>query len=324
MAESFDAAAWAKRVADGERPALARAITWLEDALYGEARGAAVLAELWPQVGRARRVGITGPPGVGKSTVVAGLIAGWRGAAQSVGIVAVDPTSPLTGGALLGDRVRMQTPADEQDDGVFIRSMASRGAGGGLALAAQDVADLLDAAGRDIVGFETVGVGQLEVDVAGAADTTVVVLSPESGDGMQAMKAGLMEIADVIAVNKADRDGAPRLAGELNQALDLVARAHEPDYWRPPVVEAIAVQAGGLDAMREAMAAHAAWLAEGDRLQAARTGRLAQRIRALTTRSITDAFWDAPGTAESLATRVEAVRRGDCTPAQAAAELFGA
>jgi LAO/AO transport system kinase len=324
VAEPFDASAWAQRVRDGDRPALARAITWLEDALYGEARGAAVLAALWPQVGRARRIGITGPPGVGKSTVVSGLIAAWRAESHTVGVVAVDPTSPLTGGALLGDRVRMQKPADPHDDGLFIRSMASRGTGGGLALAAQDVADLLDAAGRDIVAFETVGVGQLEVDVAGAADTTVVVLSPESGDGMQAMKAGLIEVADVIAVNKADREGAARLAGELNQALDLVARAHAPEYWRPPVVEAIAVQDGGLDALRAALAAHAAWLAESDRLATARAGRLAQRIRALTTRSITDAFWGAPGTDERLAAEVEAVRRGDRTPAQAAAELFGA
>jgi LAO/AO transport system kinase len=324
VAEPFDAAAWAQRVRDGERPALARAITWLEDALYGEARGAAVLAELWPEVGRARRIGITGPPGVGKSTVLPGLIEAWRAESRTVGVVAVDPSSPLTGGALLGDRVRMQKPADEDDAGVFIRSMASRGTGGGLALAAQDVADLLDAAERDVVVFETVGVGQLEVDVASAADTTVVVLSPESGDGMQAMKAGLIEVADVIAVNKADREGAARLASELNQALDLVARAHAPGYWRPPVVEATAVQAGGLDAMQAAMASHAAWLAEADRLAEARAGRLAQRIRALTTRSITDAFWGAPGTDERLAAEVAAVRRGDRTPAQAAAELFGA
>lgn len=326
MVTPFSPAAWADRIRAGDRPALARAITWLEDAPFGDLRGSAVLAQLWGDVGAARRIGITGPPGVGKSTVVAGLIESWRANGDSVGVIAVDPTSPVTGGALLGDRVRMQKPADAGDDGVFIRSMASRGAGGGLALAAQDVADLLDAAGRDVVVFETVGVGQLEVDVAGAADTTVVVLSPESGDGMQAMKAGLMEIADVLVVNKADREGAARLAGELALALDLVGRAHDAEYWRPPVVEATATAAGGLDALREAMAAHASWLTAGAaaRLAAARAGRLEQRIRALVTRAITDRCWGAAGMDAALAAQVAAVRRGDCTPAQAAAALVGA
>ena len=202
----------------GKRPALARAISIVEN---GRAAGPALLHALHPRIGRARRIGITGPPGAGKSTLTAALIGAFRARGETVGVVAVDPTSPFTGGALLGDRIRMGEAT--LDPGVFIRSMATRGSLGGLALTTKEVADLLDAFGFDHVLIETVGVGQSELDIAAAADTTIVVLVPESGDSVQAMKAGLMEIADVFVINKADRPGAERLAREVEMMLRLRA-----------------------------------------------------------------------------------------------------
>ncbi|HLU24845.1 MAG TPA: methylmalonyl Co-A mutase-associated GTPase MeaB [Longimicrobiales bacterium] len=200
----------------GERAALARLISMVENEREA---AAALLDALHPRLGRAHRIGITGPPGAGKSTMTAALVAGYRRAGEQVAVIAVDPTSPFTGGALLGDRIRMNELAT--DPGVFIRSMASRGALGGLALATKEVADVLDAFGFDRILIETVGVGQSELDIAAAADTTIVVLVPESGDAIQAMKAGLMEIADLYVVNKADRPGAQRLAKEIEVMLNL-------------------------------------------------------------------------------------------------------
>jgi GTPase len=199
------------------RPAaLARAISLVEN---GAAGFEALLAGLYPLVGRARRIGITGPPGAGKSTLIERLVSAYRRASLTVGVVAVDPSSPFTGGALLGDRIRMERSA--LDPGVFIRSMASRGSLGGMATTTAEVADVMDAFGFDRILIETVGVGQSELEVVSVADTTLVVLVPESGDGIQVMKAGLMEIADVYAVNKADRPGADGLRQELEVALGL-------------------------------------------------------------------------------------------------------
>jgi LAO/AO transport system kinase len=200
----------------GRRAALARAISVVEDE---RATATALLDALHPDLGGAHRLGMTGPPGAGKSTLTAALIERLRARGESVGVIAVDPTSPFTGGALLGDRIRMNDVA--QDDGVFIRSMATRGSLGGLALATKEVADVMDAFGFDRVIVETVGVGQSELDIAAAADTTVVVLVPESGDSVQAMKAGLMEIADLFVVNKADRPGAEKLTREVELMLHL-------------------------------------------------------------------------------------------------------
>ncbi len=200
----------------GDPVALARIISHIEN------RGPetdSILAALYPKTGKALAIGITGPPGAGKSTVVDKLCALYLARGQKVGIIAVDPSSPFTGGALLGDRIRMQDLAVNKD--VFIRSMATRGSTGGLALATTEVIRALDAFGKDIILVETVGVGQVELDVAEACDTTVVVLVPESGDSIQAMKAGLMEIADIFVVNKADRDGAQRVAAEMNMILDV-------------------------------------------------------------------------------------------------------
>ncbi|HEU5208725.1 MAG TPA: methylmalonyl Co-A mutase-associated GTPase MeaB [Longimicrobiales bacterium] len=204
------------RFEDGQRTALARAISIVENQRPGFRD---LLRALHPRIGKAHRIGITGPPGAGKSTLTAALVRHFRARGERVGVVAVDPTSPFTGGALLGDRIRMNEIG--MDDGVFIRSMATRGSLGGLALTTREIADVMDAFGFDRVIVETVGVGQSELDIARAADSTLVVLVPESGDGIQAMKAGLMEVADLFAINKSDRPGADRLAREVAMMLHL-------------------------------------------------------------------------------------------------------
>src|SRR5947208_3934210 len=201
---------------DGKKAALARAVSIVENRRAGADE---LLAALHPRLGNARRIGGTGPPGAGKGTLTAELAAAYRAAGLTVGIVAVDPTSPFTGGALLGDRIRMEAIA--LDSGIFIRSMATRGSLGGLATATRDVTDVLDAFGLDRVIIETVGVGQTELDVSRVADTTVVVLVPESGDSIQTLKAGLMEIADIFVVNKSDRPGSDRLRNELELMLGM-------------------------------------------------------------------------------------------------------
>jgi LAO/AO transport system kinase len=261
----------AEGILRGDKASLARAITWVENA---EPEGDAVLRRLYPRTGSAWRIGITGPPGCGKSTLVNSLCSHFRRAGAPVGIVAVDPTSPFTGGALLGDRVRMQAVA--LDPGVFIRSMASRGELGGLCATAQDVADLLDAFGKAYVLFETVGVGQSEVEVADAADATVVVLSPESGDGIQAMKAGVMEIADILVVNKADREGADRSVTEL----EMMLRLKDPveGAWRPPIVKTVATRDEGVPELVEALASHRRHLEERDRLKDRRRRGVRKRL----------------------------------------------
>ncbi len=221
---------------EGRRAALARAISLVEDERPGFE---ALLSALYPRARRAQRIGITGPPGAGKSTLTAGLIGAYRARGDTVGVIAVDPTSPFTGGALLGDRIRMNDIG--LDPGVFIRSMATRGSLGGLAVTTREVADVMDAFGFDHVLIETVGVGQSELEIAGTADTTVVVLVPESGDAVQALKAGLMEIADLFVVNKADRTGAAHLAGEIELMLKLrdptsrsrLGRGHHGPVARP-------------------------------------------------------------------------------------------
>ena len=224
----------------GDARGIARGISLVEN---DPDEGPALVRELFARSGRAFLVGITGAPGAGKSTLVDGLVSRWRAAGRTVGVLAVDPTSPFSGGAMLGDRVRMQAHA--QDAGVFIRSMATRGHLGGLARATTDAALVLDAAGRDIVAIETVGVGQDEVDIARAADVSVLVLVPGMGDDVQALKAGVMEIADVFVVNKADRDGADRAVAEVEAVLGL--HTYAEGEWRPAIVRTEATAGRGLD-----------------------------------------------------------------------------
>ncbi len=273
----------AAAVRDGQRRAIARAITRVENGLAG---ADALVDALYPHTGGAWRIGITGPPGAGKSTLTDRLIGSMREAGETVGVVAVDPSSPFTGGALLGDRVRLSERLG--DDGVFYRSLAARGAGGGLSEATEAACDVLDAAGFSRIIVETVGVGQGELDVAEAADTVVVVLVPESGDAIQAMKAGLMEIADVFCVNKADHPDANALVGALRSTLRL--RTARSD-WMPPVVKTVATQAEGLDALTEAMQQHRDWLESGDRWQAMRDARLRRRVRRLVEADWQQRFW---------------------------------
>lgn len=248
----------APRILEGDRRALARLISLIEDD-GSPAREA--LAALHPHTGRAHVIGVTGAPGTGKSTLVNELAKGFRRRGATVGIVAVDPTSPFTGGALLGDRVRMRDLAG--DPGIFIRSMATRGSLGGLARATGDVVRVLDAAGFAVVLVETVGVGQAEVDIARTAHTTIVVEAPGLGDDVQALKAGLMEIADILVVNKADRPGAAQTARALEIALELGRNNAGPGKdaaWRPPVLKTIALDGSGVAEVLEAIAAHRAYL----------------------------------------------------------------
>jgi len=230
----------------GDVRAIARGISLVEN--DGD-EGPALVRDLFPRSGRAFLVGMTGAPGAGKSTLVDGLVARWRKAGRSVGVIAVDPTSPFSGGAMLGDRVRMQAHA--QDAGVFIRSMATRGHLGGLARATADAAVVLDAAGKDIVAIETVGVGQDEVEIARTADVSIVVLVPGMGDDVQALKAGVMEIADIFVVNKADREGTDRTVADVESLLSL--HAYQDGEWRPPIVRTQATAGVGFDELIEAI-----------------------------------------------------------------------
>ncbi|MBE3552374.1 MAG: methylmalonyl Co-A mutase-associated GTPase MeaB [Kyrpidia tusciae] len=260
---------WVERIRSGDPRAIARAITWVEDEAP---EAAALLNALRPVAGGAYRIGLTGPPGVGKSSLTDRLIRVLRGSGHRVGVVAVDPTSPFTGGALLGDRVRMVDHA--LDPGVFIRSMGTRGRLGGLARSTKDVLDLLDAAGYDVVIAETVGVGQSELDVVHAVDTVILALSPAGGDQVQMLKAGIMEIADIFVVNKADLPGADRTVRLIRYMVDLAHRGG----WRPPVLAASASEGRGLEDLWEQILRHRTYLEESGEGRKRRLRRLEDAV----------------------------------------------
>ena len=273
------------------------------------------LRSIYPHTGRAYRIGITGPPGAGKSTLTTRLAAAYRREGRSVGIIAVDPTSPFTGGAVLGDRVRMSDV--ELDAGVFIRSMASRGNPGGLSKTAGDAADILDAAGMDIILFETVGVGQSELDIARAADVTVVVLVPESGDAVQAMKAGLMEIADVFVMNKSDRPGAEQAAQALTSTLTFRQSAlHVPE-----VIQTVAHEGKGIEAVSDAIRQFRAHMEADGGAVRRRRERMETRIADIVVGRVRRQLWTPERKAE-LSDAVDAVLRGELTPFDVAHRLI--
>lgn len=274
-----------KRYFSADRRALARLISIVENE---ENNVAQLLDKIYYRTGKAIRIGITGPPGAGKSTIVDCLTKIYRKNKKSVGIIAVDPTSPFTGGALLGDRIRMNDLAT--DDGVFIRSMATRGSLGGLAQRTQETADLLDGFGMDIIIFETVGVGQSELDIVVAADSTVVVLVPESGDSIQAMKAGLMEIADIFVVNKSDRDGAERVSLEIKQSLELNEIMLS---WKPPIIKTVANLGQGVDKVIEYLQDHANYLKKNKLLENKRKRRIENYIKQIVEERLINNFWQS-------------------------------
>ncbi|HKS16867.1 MAG TPA: methylmalonyl Co-A mutase-associated GTPase MeaB [Planctomycetota bacterium] len=284
-------------VKKGDPLAVSRAISAAENAAP---EGRALLDAIAPLVGRAIRFGFTGPPGVGKSTTIDSLVQVLRAGGERVGVIAVDPTSPFTGGALLGDRIRMGKSTE--DAGVFMRSMATRGSTGGLSRATQDAADILDASGAARILIETVGVGQSEVEIARAADLTVVILSPESGDGIQAMKSGILEIADLVLINKADRIGADKLEQDLRGAFDLRPSRREADI---PILHSVAFQGKGIPELLNAMDLILAERRNSGAFDRRRLANMVKRLRSLAEYMIERDLWKgAGGRLESMATDV--------------------
>jgi LAO/AO transport system kinase len=308
---SLDVPDLVARAEGGEARAVARLISLVEDASPALRE---VMALLAPRAGHARVVGLTGSPGVGKSTSTSALVSAYRRRGMRVGVLAVDPSSPFSGGALLGDRVRMQEHAT--DDGVFIRSMASRGHLGGLSWATPQALRVLSAAGCDVVLVETVGVGQAEVEIASLADTTLVLLAPGMGDGIQAAKAGILEVADVFVVNKADRDGADTVVRDLRYMLSLGDRRTD-EGWRVPILRTVASKGEGADEVVDAIEAHGAYLESSGRLEARRVKRATDEVEGIALTSLRVDLRSS-GHLEQLAAQVVA---GSLDPYAAADQL---
>ena len=328
----------------GDTTALARAISLVENQRDGFEQ---VLAGLYKKVGKdtTQRIGITGPPGAGKSTLTEQLVRAYRERGLKVAVIAVDPTSPFTGGALLGDRIRMESVS--LDPGVFIRSMATRGAQGGLATTTEEVTDVLEAFGFDRIIIETVGVGQTELDVAATAETTVLVLVPESGDGIQTLKAGVMEIAELYVINKSDRPGADKLKQEVEVMLGIrrgnafahvrphhrrlegetVGRKNVPTVqpsndWEAPVLMTVASKGEGISELVTALDRHHEYLSSSGTLVERRKKRLAARTRAVVNRAIRQWVWEETDAEALLSKRLDDVAAGTRSPYDVAAEVL--
>ena len=329
----------------GKPAALARAVSMVENQREAFQD---LLGGLHSRVGRARRIGITGPPGAGKSSLTTRLVAHYRAQGLRVGVIAVDPTSPFTGGALLGDRVRMEAVA--LDPGVFIRSLATRGSLGGISAATRAVADVLDAFGFDRIVMETVGVGQSELEIAGASDSTVVVLVPESGDSIQTLKAGLMEIADIFVVNKADRPGADRVRNDIELMLGLrggqtlrdvpahhgvelkpvnpgrvareAAARGDADRWTPPVLKSVAVTGDGTETLADALDRHFRYLEKSGELQRRRRARLREQIEDVAEYRLRRRLWNDAGVREFIDAMLPRIESGELSPFGIADELL--
>jgi LAO/AO transport system kinase len=318
--------------------ALARAISTVEN---GRAGFEQLLAAIHRDIGRAYRIGMTGPPGAGKSTMTERLVSAYRARGLTVAVVAVDPTSPFSGGALLGDRIRMESVS--LDSGVFIRSMATRGSLGGLATTTREVCDVLDAAGFDRIIVETVGVGQSELDVSRMTDTSVLLLVPESGDGIQTLKSGVMEVADVFVVNKADRPGADKLRQEIEITLGIRlgnafrhVRAHHgvktapaaqpsrptPEAWAQPVLATVAAKGEGIAEVVDAVEQHRAWLERTGELRERRRRRLAERTREVVDRALGHWVWAETRAVQAIHERLDDVESGRISPYEVAAAIL--